>query len=165
MTSAAHARVGLIVDVRCSEPCLSCNYLVDHLAMHIRRAEVAAAIAAGEFFVIDSQLVQDGCVDVVDAAPPQMTSVSSRCPRCFRSAIFNSTARSNIRSHCSKKFSVKNLASTARMSQRSFERRFQQAARLLLHDLSPPCPHQRRVPNHREFIAFATPYFINLRIL
>jgi AraC-like DNA-binding protein len=115
--------------------------------------------------MVDSELVQDGRVDVVDAAPPQMTSVSSRCPRCFRSAIFNSTARSNTRAHCSENFSIKNLASTARMSQRSFERRFQQAARMLLHDLSPPCPHQRCAPSHREFIAFATRYFINLRIL
>ena len=42
------------------------QYLPHHLPLGVGEAEIAAGVAVGEFFVIESEQMQDGGVPVVD---------------------------------------------------------------------------------------------------
>ena len=42
------------------------QHCLNHFAMHVREAEVAATISIGNHFVIDSQLMQDSCMKILD---------------------------------------------------------------------------------------------------
>ena len=39
------------------------------LAVNIRQTKITAEVARGRFKVVDAELVQDGCVEVVDVDP------------------------------------------------------------------------------------------------
>lgn len=42
------------------------QHRLNHFAMQFREAEVASTITVGNFFVIDTQLLQDSCMKIVD---------------------------------------------------------------------------------------------------
>ena len=42
------------------------NKTFDHIAEDVRETEVAAIVAVGQFFVIETELMQNGGVEVVD---------------------------------------------------------------------------------------------------
>ena len=59
--------------------------------MHVSEAEVATGMAIGEPFVIDTQKVQDGCLEIVDGDYVFSDVVAQFITRTMNHATFNSS--------------------------------------------------------------------------